>query len=48
MYGGQDAVNWTGFILFVVSLVVTAAAVVAARPALLAPLAKLFGSVTAR
>jgi thiosulfate reductase cytochrome b subunit len=48
IYGTQDAVNWTGFALFTVSLVVIAAAVIAARPVLLAPIAKLFGSVTAR
>lgn len=40
--------NWTGFWLFVLSLVVIAAAWVAARPMLLAPVAKLFGKVTTR
>jgi hypothetical protein len=48
IYASQDAVNWTGFWLFVVSLVVIVAAVFAARPVLLAPIAKLFGSVTSR
>ena len=40
--------NWTGFWLFVASLVVIAAAWVAARPIVLAPIARLFGSVGAR
>jgi thiosulfate reductase cytochrome b subunit len=48
IYASQDAVNWTGFWLFVVSLLVIVAAVFAARPVLLAPIAKLFGSVTSR
>jgi hypothetical protein len=48
IYGGQDAVNWTGFWLFVVSLAVIVGSVFAARPVLLAPIAKLFGTVTAR
>ncbi|MCU1478808.1 MAG: hypothetical protein JWQ64_3501 [Subtercola sp.] len=45
MYGGQDAVNWWGFGIFVVSLLVTAGAVVAARPLVLAPIAGLMGKV---
>ncbi len=48
MYGGQDAVNWTGFWIFVASLVVIAAAWVAARPLVLAPIARLFGKVSGR
>jgi thiosulfate reductase cytochrome b subunit len=40
--------NWTGFWFFVASLVVIAAAWVAARPLVLAPIARLFGKVTAR
>ncbi|MEZ3160348.1 cytochrome b/b6 domain-containing protein [Microbacterium sp. BWT-B31] len=48
MYGGQDAVNWTGFWIFTASLVVIAAAWVAARPLVLAPIAKLFGKVSGR
>jgi len=48
IYGGQDAVNWTGFWLFVVSLAVIVGSVFAARPVLLAPIAKLVGTVTAR
>ncbi|MFA4896518.1 cytochrome b/b6 domain-containing protein [Microbacterium sp.] len=40
--------NWTGFWFLVASLVVIAAAWVAARPLVLAPIAKLFGNVSAR
>ena len=40
--------NWTGFWLFVASLVVIAAAWVAARPLVLAPIARLFGKVSGR
>lgn len=45
---GVYADNWTGFWLFVLSLAVIAVAWVAARPMLLAPIAKLFGKVTTR
>ena len=48
MYAGQDATNWTGFWLFVASLVVIVAGLVAARPSIVAPVAKRFGTVTAR
>ncbi|EPD84661.1 hypothetical protein HMPREF1529_01264 [Microbacterium sp. oral taxon 186 str. F0373] len=55
MYAAQGSVdptayadNWTGFWLFVVSLVVIAAAWVAARPLVLAPIARLFGTVSGR
>ncbi|WP_231587500.1 cytochrome b/b6 domain-containing protein [Corynebacterium comes] len=48
MYGAQDSTNWTGFMFFVLSLVVMAVALVAVRPSLVAPLAKRFGEVTAR
>ena len=48
MYGGQDAVNWTGFWIFVASMVVVAAGWIAARPLVLAPIARLFGTVSAR
>jgi len=48
MYGAQDAVNWTGFWIFAASLVVIAAAWVAARPLVLAPIARLFGKVSGR
>ena len=40
--------NWTGFWIFAASLVVIAAAWVAARPLVLAPIARLFGSVSGR
>ena len=45
MYASQDAVNWVGFWVFVASLVVIAAGWVAARPLVLAPIARLFGKV---
>jgi len=48
MYGGQDAVNWTGFWIFAASLAVIAAAWAAARPLVLAPIARLFGTVSGR
>uniref|UniRef100_UPI00262D7C3D cytochrome b/b6 domain-containing protein n=1 Tax=Microbacterium sp. TaxID=51671 RepID=UPI00262D7C3D len=48
MYAATDADNWVGFWLFVLSLVVIAAAWVAARPLVLAPIARLFGTVSSR
>lgn len=42
------AANWTGFWFFVASLVLIAAAWVAARPLVLAPIARLFGTVSNR
>ncbi|WP_337905417.1 cytochrome b/b6 domain-containing protein [Microbacterium cremeum] len=42
------AANWTGFWLFVASLVVIAAAWIAARPLILAPIARVFGKVSGR
>ncbi len=45
MYGGQDAVNWVGAIIFGVSLLVMAGAWLAARPAVIAPIAGLLGKV---
>ncbi|MFF2493606.1 cytochrome b/b6 domain-containing protein [Agromyces sp. NPDC058064] len=48
MYASQDVVNWTGFWIFVGSLAVIAAAWVAARPLVLAPIARLFGKVSGR
>ena len=48
MYASQDAVTWTGFWVFVASLVVIAAAWVAARPLVLVPIAKVFGNVSGR
>ena len=55
MYAAQGSVNpteyagnWLGFWMFVASLVVIVAAWIAARPMVLAPIARLFGKVTAR
>ncbi len=55
MYAAQGSVdpaayaeNWTGFWTFLASLVVIAAAWVAARPTVLAPIARIFGTVSAR
>lgn len=48
MFGGTDAVNWAGFWLFAAAIAVTAAAWYAARPLVLAPIAKLFGQMSCR
>ncbi|MCK2034551.1 cytochrome b/b6 domain-containing protein [Microbacterium sp. SSW1-49] len=48
MYASQDAVTWTGFWVFVASLVVIAGAWFAARPLVLAPIAKTMGTVSGR
>ncbi|MEC5181558.1 thiosulfate reductase cytochrome b subunit [Arthrobacter sp. CG_A4] len=48
MFGGTDVVNWTGFWLFAAAIAITIAGWYAARPILLAPLAKLFGQVSSR
>lgn len=48
MYASQDAASWVGFWIFAASLVVIAAGWVAARPLVLAPIARLFGSVSSR
>ncbi|KJL31564.1 hypothetical protein RS83_00429 [Microbacterium oxydans] len=48
MYASQDAVTWTGFWVFVASLVVIAAGWFAARPLVIAPIAKAFGQVSSR
>lgn len=45
MYAAQDTADWLGFWIFVASLVVIAAAWIAARPTLLAPIAGMFGKV---
>lgn len=45
MYGGQDAVNWYGFWIFFVSLLIIVGGWFAARPLFLAPIASLFGKV---
>ncbi|WP_431804425.1 cytochrome b/b6 domain-containing protein [Microbacterium sp. bgisy203] len=55
MYAAQGSVdpnayadNWTGFWMFVASMVVIAAAWVALRPMTIAPIARLFGTVSGR
>lgn len=48
MYGGQDVVNWAGFWIFFVSLLLVIGAWFAARPLMLAPIAGLFGRVSSR
>ena len=48
MFAAQDAVGWTGFWVFVLSLVVVAAGWIAARPLVLAPIARRFGQVSGR
>ena len=48
MFASQDAVTWTGFWVFVLSLVVIAGGWLAARPLVIAPIAKVFGQVSGR
>ncbi|MFG6279545.1 cytochrome b/b6 domain-containing protein [Microbacterium sp. 5K110] len=48
MYAAQDGDGWLGFVLFAASLAVIAAGWIAARPLVLAPIARLFGSVATR
>ena len=48
MYASTDVLGWTGFWVFLASLVVIAIGWWAARPLVIAPIAKLFGTVTAR
>ncbi|WP_317983667.1 cytochrome b/b6 domain-containing protein [Pseudarthrobacter sulfonivorans] len=48
MYGGTDDVNWAGFWIFFASLLIIVAVWFAARPLVLAPIAKLSGKVTSR
>ncbi len=48
MFAAKADDDWIGFLLFVGAMLVTAAAVVAARPTLLSPIASRFGKVTAR
>lgn len=55
MFAAQGAVdptlyanNWTGFWLFVASIVVVIGAWLAARPMIMAPIARIFGNVSAR
>jgi len=46
MYAGRDDTSWVGFVLFAVSLVVMAGAVVLARPLFIRPVASLVGEVS--
>ena len=48
MFGGTDVVNWVGFWLFAAAIAITVAGWYAARPIVLAPIAKLFGQVSSR
>jgi thiosulfate reductase cytochrome b subunit len=48
MFGARDAAGWAGFWIFVGAAVVTAAGWVAARPMVLVPIARLFGTVSSR
>jgi thiosulfate reductase cytochrome b subunit len=48
MYGGTDVINWAGFWIFFVSLLIIVGGWIAARPLVLAPIAKLSGKVTGR
>lgn len=48
MFGGTDVVNWVGFWLFAAAIAITAAGWYAARPLVLAPIAKLSGQVSSR
>jgi thiosulfate reductase cytochrome b subunit len=48
MYAGTDVVNWAGFWIFFVSLLIIVTGWTAARPLVLAPIAKLTGRVTGR
>lgn len=48
MFGGTDEVNWAGFWLFAAAIALTTAGWYAARPLVLAPIAKAFGQVSSR
>jgi len=48
MFASSDAVSWTGFWVFVAALAVIAAGWAAARPLVIAPIAKVFGTVSGR
>ncbi|MHA7221239.1 cytochrome b/b6 domain-containing protein [Arthrobacter sp. RHLT1-20] len=48
MFGGTDVVNWVGFWLFAAAIAITVAGWYAARPIVLAPIARLFGQVSSR
>ena len=48
MYASQDTINWVGFWIFAASLAVITIGLVAARPLVLAPIARAFGTVSSR
>ncbi|GAB3164210.1 cytochrome b/b6 domain-containing protein [Myceligenerans halotolerans] len=48
MFAASDTVSWVGFAWFAGGLVVAVAAVVAARPLVIAPIASVFGKVSSR
>ncbi|WP_419706306.1 cytochrome b/b6 domain-containing protein [Promicromonospora sp. NFX87] len=48
MFAAQDTVSWVGFAWFAGGLVLAVAAVVAARPLVIAPIASLVGKVSSR
>jgi thiosulfate reductase cytochrome b subunit len=48
MYAARDVVDWVGFWVFAGSLAIIGLAWFAVRPLVLAPIARLFGSVTSR
>jgi len=48
MFAASDTVSWAGFGWFSLGLVVAVAAVLAARPLVVAPIASLFGKVSSR
>ena len=48
MFAGTDEVNWVGFWLFAAAIGITAAGWYAARPLVLAAIARLFGQVSSR
>jgi thiosulfate reductase cytochrome b subunit len=48
IYGARDEVSWFGAIMLLISLAVIAGAFIAARPMVLAPLARTMGNVSAR
>jgi thiosulfate reductase cytochrome b subunit len=48
MYAGTDVINWAGFWIFFVSLLIIIGGWIAARPLVLASIAKLSGKVTGR
>lgn len=48
MFAGTDAVNWTGFWLFVLAIALTVGGSIACKPLIVGPIAVRFGKVTNR